>query len=118
LGFAETIEAKDIFIGVSSVDYSHYPDCRPEFIKQFQKLANLGTKLGVEGDTFIIHAPLQYFSKAETIHAGHALGVDYGLTVSCYKANSAGEACGRCDSCVFRQRGFEEAGLIDPTLYV
>jgi 7-cyano-7-deazaguanine synthase len=118
VGFAEAIEAQDIFIGVSSVDYSHYPDCRPEFIAQFQTLANLGTKLGAEGAHFNIHAPLQFLSKAETIHQGHLLGVDYGLTVSCYQANTAGEACGRCDSCVFRQRGFEEAGVVDPTLYI
>lgn len=117
VGFAETIDAQDIFIGVSSVDYSHYPDCRPEFISQFANLANLGTKLGVEGTAWTIHAPLQYLSKAETIQRGQALGVDYGLTVSCYQANSAGEACGRCDSCILRQRGFEDAGLMDPTLY-
>lgn len=117
LGYAETLQAEAIFIGVSSIDYSHYPDCRPEFIEQFQKLANIATKTGVEGTSIRIHAPLQYLTKAKTIEAGHKLGVDYGLTVSCYRANLSGEACGRCDSCVFRKRGFDEAGITDPTPY-
>jgi 7-cyano-7-deazaguanine synthase len=117
LGFAESIGARDIYIGASSVDYSHYPDCRAEFIQAFQTLANLATKAGVEGDAFTIHAPLQHLSKVETIQLGHRLGVDYSMTVSCYQANDAGEACGRCDSCTFRKRGFAEAGIKDPTLY-
>jgi 7-cyano-7-deazaguanine synthase len=117
LGYAETLQAQDIFIGVSSIDYSHYPDCRPEYIEQFQKLANIATKTGVEGAVIRIHAPLQYLTKAKTIEEGNRLGVDYGLTVSCYRANMAGEACGRCDSCIFRKRGFAEANVADPTLY-
>jgi 7-cyano-7-deazaguanine synthase len=117
LGYAEAIGSHDIFIGVSSVDYSYYPDCRPAFIEQFQILANVGTKAGIEGFPFTIHAPLQHFSKAASIQAGAQLGVDFGLTVSCYRANGAGEACGSCSSCVYRQRGFEEAGIEDPTVY-
>lgn len=117
LGFAESIDARDIFIGASSVDYSHYPDCRPEFIDAFQTLANLATKAGVTGDPFTIHAPLQHLSKVQTIQLGKSLNVDYSLTVSCYQANDAGEACGQCDSCIFRQRGFIGAGMDDPTLY-
>ncbi|WP_392538317.1 7-cyano-7-deazaguanine synthase QueC [Legionella sp. 227] len=117
LGLAESIGARDIFIGASSVDYSHYPDCRPEFIDAFQTLANLATKAGVTGDHFSIHAPLQHLSKVQTIQLGTSLGVDYSLTVSCYQANDAGEACGECDSCTFRQRGFIGAGVADPTLY-
>ncbi|MCW8470292.1 7-cyano-7-deazaguanine synthase QueC [Fluoribacter gormanii] len=117
LGFAESIGAREIFIGASSVDYSHYPDCRPEFIDAFQTLANLATKAGVTGDRFTIHAPLQHLSKVQTIQLGVSLGVDYSLTVSCYQANDAGEACGQCDSCTFRRRGFIGAGVDDPTLY-
>ncbi|MFO3124838.1 7-cyano-7-deazaguanine synthase QueC [Legionella pneumophila serogroup 1] len=117
LGYAESIGARDIFIGASSVDYSHYPDCRPEFIESFQSLANLATKAGIEGDRFTINAPLQYLSKVQTIQLGTDLGVDYGLTVSCYQANEAGEACGQCDSCIFRKRGFKSAGVDDPTRY-
>jgi 7-cyano-7-deazaguanine synthase len=117
LGFAESIGARDIFIGVSSVDYSHYPDCRPEFIQAFQTLANVATKAGVDGDFFTVHAPLQYLSKVQTIELGVALGVDYGLTVSCYQANEAGEACGQCDSCTFRKQGFAGAKIEDPTVY-
>ncbi|CAM2873998.1 transcriptional regulator ExsB [Legionella steigerwaltii] len=117
LGLAESIGARDIFIGASSVDYSHYPDCRPEFIEAFQTLANLATKAGVTGDHFSIHAPLQHLSKVQTIQLGISLGVDYSLTVSCYQANDAGEACGECDSCTFRRRGFIGAGVADPTLY-
>ena len=117
LGFAESIGARDIFIGASSVDYSHYPDCRSEFIAAFQNLANLATKAGINGDCFTIHAPLQHLSKIETIQLGHGLGVDYGLTVSCYQANAEGEACGQCDSCTFRKKGFLGAGVDDPTLY-
>jgi 7-cyano-7-deazaguanine synthase len=118
LGFAESIGARDIFIGASSVDYSHYPDCRPEFIQAFQTVANLATKAGVEGDSFTMHAPLQHLSKAQTIELGHELGVNYSMTVSCYQANEAGEACGHCDSCAFRKRGFAGAGIDDPTLYM
>lgn len=117
LGFAESIGARDIFIGASSIDYSHYPDCRPEFIQAFQNLANLATKAGVEGDPFTVHAPLQFLSKVQTIQLGMELGVDYRLTVSCYQANSSGEACGQCDSCAFRKRGFAGAGVTDPTVY-
>lgn len=117
LGFAESIGARDIFIGASSIDYSHYPDCRPEFIAAFQALANIATKAGVEGDLFHIHAPLQYLNKVQTIELGLSLGVDYAMTISCYRANQAGEACGQCDSCTFRKRGFDKAGIKDPTLY-
>lgn len=117
LGFAESIGARDLFIGASSIDYSHYPDCRPEFIQAFQQLANLATKAGAEGDGFTIHAPLQYLSKVQTIELGMRLGVKYQLTVSCYQANEEGAACGSCDSCVLRQRGFEAAGVNDPTVY-
>ncbi|KTD36598.1 ExsB protein [Legionella nautarum] len=118
LGYAESIGAQDIFIGVSSVDYSHYPDCRPEYISAFQAVANLATKVAVEGAPVQLHAPLQYLSKAETILRGSQLGVDYSLTVSCYQANEKGAACGRCDSCCFRKQGFKAAGLADPTFYI
>lgn len=118
LGFAESLGARDLFIGVSSVDYSHYPDCRPDFIQGFQDLANLATKAGVEGDPFRIHAPLQHLSKAQTIALGMDLGLDYGLTISCYQANEAGEACGVCASCILRKQGFFQAKKKDPTKYV
>jgi 7-cyano-7-deazaguanine synthase len=118
LGLAESLEAEAIFIGVSSVDYSHYPDCRPEFINAFQTMAKLATKVGIEGAPIAIYAPLQYLNKVQTIQLGIQLAVPYHLTVSCYKANDAGEACGRCDSCVFRKRGFIGAGAVDPTLYL
>lgn len=117
LGFAESIGARDIYIGASSIDYSHYPDCRPEFVASFQTLANLATKAGVNGDSFTIHAPLQHLSKVKTIELGLGLGVDYSLTVSCYQANDAGQACGNCDSCTFRKRGFSGANVSDPTRY-
>jgi 7-cyano-7-deazaguanine synthase len=117
LGFAESIGARDIFIGVSSIDYSHYPDCRAEFVQAFQQLANLATKAGVEGDSFTVHTPLQYLSKVQTIQLGMQLGVQYALTVSCYKANEKGEACGYCDSCTFRKSGFSGAKVDDPTRY-
>jgi 7-cyano-7-deazaguanine synthase len=117
LGVAESIGARDIFIGASSVDYSHYPDCRPEFIAAFQSMANLATKAGVSGEQFTIHAPLQHLSKVQTIQLGHRLGVDYSLTVSCYQANEQGEACGHCDSCTFRKKGFLGAHIEDPTVY-
>ena len=117
LGFAESLGARDIYIGASSVDYSHYPDCRAEFIQAFTHLANLATKAGVEGDLFTIHAPLQNLSKAQTIQLGNKLGVDYALTVSCYQADETGKACGFCDSCAFRKQGFITAGVVDSTLY-
>lgn len=117
LGWAEVLGAHDIFIGVNAVDYSGYPDCRPQFIEAFERLANLATKAGVEGNPFHIHTPLIELSKAEIIRRGDALGVDYALTVSCYQANEAGEACGVCDSCRLRAKGFVEAGLPDPTRY-
>ena len=114
---AEAIQAQDIFIGISSIDYSGYPDCRPEFISSFQKTASLGTKMGVEDASVTIHTPLQTLTKAETVLLGTRLGVDYGLTVSCYQATPQGEACGRCDSCHYRRQGFLQAGLTDPTIY-
>lgn len=118
LGYAEAIDASDIFIGVSAIDYSNYPDCRPEYIKAFQTMAQLATRAGVEGQTLCIHTPLLKLSKAETIQLGLELGVDYALTISCYQANSAGEACGRCDSCTFRRQGFLKLGVGDPTPYI
>lgn len=117
LGFAEVIEAQDIFIGVNAVDYSGYPDCRPEYINAFEVMANLATKAGVEGKYFRIQAPLQSLSKAEIIQKGISCGVDYALTVSCYKANSQGQACGKCDSCRLRAEGFKQASISDPTRY-
>lgn len=117
LGWAEILGARDIFIGVNAVDYSGYPDCRPAFIEAFERLANLATKAGVEGDRFTIHAPLLDLSKAEIIRRGVELGVDYALTVSCYQADEAGHACGVCDSCRLRRSGFATAGIADPTLY-
>jgi 7-cyano-7-deazaguanine synthase len=117
LGWAEVLNARDIFIGVNAVDYSGYPDCRPEFIEAFESMANLATKAGVEGSGFRIQAPLQYLSKAEIIQAGTRLGVEYGLTVSCYQADEQGLACGRCDSCRLRAAGFAGASLADPTRY-
>jgi 7-cyano-7-deazaguanine synthase len=117
LAWAEVLEAHDIFIGVNAVDYSGYPDCRPAFIDAFEKMANLATKAGVEGERFTIHAPLIELSKAEIIQQGTELGVDYGMTVSCYNPDEAGLACGRCDSCRLRAEGFAAAGLSDPTRY-
>ncbi len=117
LGWAEVIGALDIFVGVNAVDYSGYPDCRPEFIAAFESLAQLATKAGVEGSRFKIHAPLIRLSKAEIIRKGIALGVDYGMTVSCYQADARGLACGRCDSCRLRAAGFAAAGVADPTRY-
>lgn len=117
LGWAEVLGARDIFIGVNAVDYSGYPDCRPEFIDAFEHLANLATRAGVEGKGFSIRAPLQNMSKAQIIQAGVALGVDYGLTLSCYQADDLGRACGKCDSCRFRAEGFAAAGVVDPTPY-
>ena len=117
LGWAEVLGARDLFIGVNAVDYSGYPDCRPEFIEAFRTLANLATKAGVEGTRFRVHAPLVELSKAEIIRQGAGLGIDYGMTVSCYQADEAGRACGRCDACRLRRAGFETAGLADPTCY-
>lgn len=116
-GWAEVLEASDIFIGVNAVDYSGYPDCRPEFVAAFEQVANLGTKAGVEGCKLRIAAPLISLSKAEIIRLGVGLGVDYGLTVSCYTADAEGRACGVCDSCRLRRQGFLEAGIADPTVY-
>jgi 7-cyano-7-deazaguanine synthase len=117
LGFAEVIGAEDIFIGVNAIDYSGYPDCRPEFISAFERMANLATQAAVEGRAMRIQAPLISLSKAEIIHRGIALGVDYAITVSCYQPDEAGRACGRCDSCRLRRAGFEQAGVADPTRY-
>jgi len=117
LGWAETLGARDIFIGVNSLDYSGYPDCRPEFIAAFSECARLGTKAGVEGDPFRINAPLQFLSKAEIIRLGSKLGVDYSLTKSCYDPSPDGLACAKCDSCLLRSKGFQEAGVPDPTKY-
>jgi len=117
LGWAEVLGARDLFIGVNAVDYSGYPDCRPEFIAAFEDLARLATKTGVEGGEFHIHAPLIKLSKAEIIREGIRLGVDYALTVSCYSADAEGRACGICDACRLRAAGFREAGVPDPTRY-
>ncbi|MDM7321701.1 MAG: 7-cyano-7-deazaguanine synthase QueC [Gammaproteobacteria bacterium] len=118
LGWAEVLGVQDIFVGVNAVDYSGYPDCRPEFIQSFEQLANVATKAGIEGRPFSIHAPLMHMNKAEIIAWGTALGVDYAQTISCYQADEAGRACGRCDSCRLRAAGFAAAGLPDPTRYV
>lgn len=117
LGWAEVTGARDIFVGVNALDYSGYPDCRPEYIATFEKLANLATRAGVEGESFHIQAPLIDLTKARIIQEGMSLGVDYALTVSCYQADDQGRACGVCDSCRFRAQGFREAGVEDPTLY-
>ena len=117
LAWAEVLGSKDIFVGVNAIDYSGYPDCRPEFIAAFENLANLATKAGVEGAKMTIHAPLIDLTKAEIVRCGTDLGVDYALTVSCYKADSEGCACGLCDSCRLRREGFAAAGLPDPTRY-
>jgi len=117
LGYAEVIGARDIYIGVNAVDYSGYPDCRPEFIDAFERVANLATKAAVEGRRIRIHAPLIGFSKAEIIRHGAALGVDHAMTVSCYQPDESGRACGRCASCRLRRTGFEQAGIADPTRY-
>jgi 7-cyano-7-deazaguanine synthase len=117
LAWTEVLGASDIFIGVNAVDYSGYPDCRPEFIEAFEKMANLATKAGVEQGNFRVHAPLISLTKAEIIELGTGLGVNYGQTVSCYQANAEGLACGRCDSCRLRREGFLAAGIPDPTRY-
>ncbi|WP_434027475.1 7-cyano-7-deazaguanine synthase QueC [[Pseudomonas] boreopolis] len=117
LGWAEVLGANDLFCGVNAVDYSGYPDCRPEFVAAFEALANLATKAGVEGAGLRVHAPLQYLSKAEIAREGGRLGVDFGLTVSCYRADGDGRACGHCDACRLRAAGFADAGIDDPTRY-
>jgi 7-cyano-7-deazaguanine synthase len=118
LGWAEVLGARDIFVGVNAVDYSGYPDCRPEFVAAFERLANLATKAGVEGDRFRIRAPLVQTTKADIIRRGIAAGVDYAQTVSCYQPDDRGAACGVCDSCRLRRAGFSDAGVADPTRYV
>jgi 7-cyano-7-deazaguanine synthase len=117
LGWAEVLEASDIFLGVNAVDYSGYPDCRPEFIMAFEQLANLATKAGVEGRRLSIHTPLINLSKADIIRRGLGLGVDYGLTLTCYAPSPVGLSCGRCDACQLRLKGFHEAGISDPVKY-
>ena len=117
LGWAEVLGANDIFLGVNAVDYSGYPDCRPEYIKAFETMANLATKAAVEGQKLSIHAPLIDMSKGQIVQAGLALGVDYSNTVSCYQASLEGQACGKCESCRLRRQGFEQAGIKDPTRY-
>ena len=117
LAWAEVLGANDIFIGVNAVDYSGYPDCRPEYIHAYEQMANLATKAGVEGATLTIHTPLIELSKASIIHEGTRLGVDYAMTVSCYRADAEGRACGVCDSCRFRKEGFAAANEPDPTRY-
>ncbi|MCL4121747.1 UNVERIFIED_CONTAM: hypothetical protein GTU68_011271 [Idotea baltica] len=117
LGWAEVLYAEAIFVGVNAVDYSGYPDCRPAFIDAFEQLANLATKAGIEGQRLTVHAPLMEMTKADIIKAGLRLGIDYGQTISCYQADHNGKACGKCDSCRFRQQGFVEAGVSDPTHY-
>ncbi len=117
LGWAEVLGANDIFVGVNAVDYSGYPDCRPEYIAAFETMGNLATRAGVEGHRLHIHAPLLRLSKADIVQRGTALGVDYSMTVTCYQADDAGRACGECDACRLRRAGFETAGLADPTRY-
>jgi 7-cyano-7-deazaguanine synthase len=117
LAWAETLGSRDIFLGINAVDYSGYPDCRPEFVAAFEQLANVATKAGVEGSRLKIHAPLIELSKADIIRLGVTLGVDYGLTVSCYQADEQGRACGVCDACRLRREGFASAGVNDPTPY-
>jgi 7-cyano-7-deazaguanine synthase len=118
LGWAEVLGASDIFIGVNAVDYSGYPDCRPEFISAFETVANLATRAGVEGQPLTVHAPLMSMGKGDIIRVGIKLGVDYSLTVSCYQATAEGLACGKCDSCRLRAQGFTDAGVEDPTHYL
>jgi len=117
LGWAEVLGARDIYVGVNAIDYSGYPDCRPDFIEAFQRLARVATKAGVEGETFSVHAPLIQLRKADIIRRGIELGVDFALTVSCYQADAQGRACGLCDACRLRRAGFETAGVTDPTPY-
>ncbi len=117
LAWAEVLDAGDVFIGVNAVDYSGYPDCRPDYIHAFESMANLATRSGTEGHHLTIHAPLMHLSKAEIIRKGVELGVDYARTVSCYQADESGRACGVCDACRLRRAGFEAAGIADPTVY-
>jgi 7-cyano-7-deazaguanine synthase len=117
MGWAEVLSAQAIFVGVNSVDYSGYPDCRPEFITAFEQLANVATKAGVEGQKLTIETPLMTMTKANIIQQGIRLGIDYSQTISCYQADHDGKACGKCDSCRFRQQGFEQASIVDPTRY-
>ncbi len=118
LAWAEVLEASDIFLGVNAIDYSGYPDCRPEYLEAFERLARLATQAGVEGRQAVrIHAPLLYLSKADIVRKGLSLGVDYSMTRTCYDPSPAGEACGRCDACQLRRRGFAEAGVEDPAVY-
>lgn len=117
LAWAETLNARDIFIGVNALDYSGYPDCRPQFIEAFERLANLATKAGVEGRGIQIHAPLLHLTKADIIRRGLELGVDYGLTTSCYDPSADDKACGHCDACLLRLKGFAESGVPDPAVY-
>ena len=117
LAYAEVVGSTDIFIGVSALDYSGYPDCRPEYISAYEQMANLATRAGVEGEKVSIHAPLINLTKAETVELGMRLGVDYSLTLSCYDPDSTGRSCGHCDSCLLRRRGFADAGLVDPVSY-
>lgn len=117
LAWAEVLDAQSIFIGVNALDYSGYPDCRPEYIQAYETMANLATKQSVEGDKIQIHTPLINLSKAEIIQQGLRLGVDYSMTTTCYQANDKGEACGECDACVLRQNGFDQANVDDPTRY-
>lgn len=117
LGLAEAAGARDMFIGVNALDYSGYPDCRPDFVAEFEKLANVATKAGVEGEQFTIHAPLQHMTKADIAREARRLGLDAGLSHSCYDPDASGLACGRCDACRLRAKGFEEAGIEDPTVY-
>ena len=117
LAWAEVLAARDIFIGVNAVDYSGYPDCRPDFIAAFEQMANLATKAAIEGELIHIHAPLQHLSKADIIKVGTTMAVPYGLTVSCYQADDKGQACGVCDACRLRREGFRAAGIVDPAQY-
>jgi 7-cyano-7-deazaguanine synthase len=117
LAWAEVLGAQDIFIGANALDYSGYPDCRPEYLRAFETLANLATRAGVEGSRLTIHAPLLHLTKAEIVRRGTELGVDYGLTVSCYDPSPDGAACGRCDACLLRRKGFAQSGVPDPTRY-
>ena len=117
LAWAETLACQDIFIGVNAIDYSGYPDCRPEYITAFEKMANLATKAATEGKKITLHTPLIHLSKSDIIHTGIALGIEYGATISCYQADESGQACGHCDSCRIRKAGFAAAGIADPTHY-
>ena len=117
LAYAETVGAQDIFVGANAIDYSGYPDCRPDYLDAFEKVANLATKAGAEGSHFTLHAPLIHMSKADIVTEGTRLGVDYGITRSCYDPTPDGAACGRCDSCILRKSGFKAAGVSDPTRY-